>query len=79
MDEDGRTQGYDIALVRAVTRAVRVPVIASGGAGHPRHFVEVIREADADAVLAASIFHFRRYTVAQAKAELAAAGIPVRR
>jgi cyclase len=79
MDRDGHGDGYDLALTRAVTQTVRVPVIASGGAGHPRHFVEVIEHADADAVLAASMFHFRRYSIAEAKAEMAAARIPVRR
>lgn len=79
MDEDGREDGYDLALLRAVTSAVRVPVIASGGAGSPQHFVEAIREAEADAVLAASIFHFRKYSIAETKAYLAEHGIPVRR
>ncbi len=79
MDQDGREDGYDLALVRAVTAAVRIPVIASGGAGAPQHFVEAVREADADAVLAASIFHFRKYSIAEAKAFMAAHGIPVRR
>ena len=79
MDQDGQEHGYDLALTRAVTRAVRIPVIASGGAGHPRHFVEVISEADADAVLAASMFHFRRHSIAEAKAHMAASGIVVRR
>jgi cyclase len=79
MDQDGHEQGYDRMLTRAVTQAVQVPVIASGGAGHPGHFVDVIRDADADAVLAASMFHFRRHSIAEAKAQLAAAGIPVRR
>jgi imidazole glycerol-phosphate synthase subunit HisF len=79
MDQDGRERGYDLALTRAVTEAVRIPVIASGGAGHPRHFVDVIREADADAVLAASMFHFRRHSIAEAKAHMAASGIAVRR
>ncbi|HYM90813.1 MAG TPA: imidazole glycerol phosphate synthase subunit HisF [bacterium] len=78
MDQDGRGEGYDLALTRAVTRAVRVPVIASGGAGHPGHFVDAVREADADAILAASMFHYRRYSIAAAKAQLAGAGIPVR-
>ncbi len=78
MDQDGRGEGYDLALTRAVTRAVRVPVIASGGAGHPGHFVDAVREADADAVLAASMFHYRRHSIAAAKAQLAGAGIPVR-
>jgi cyclase len=79
MDQDGHEQGYDLALTRAVTQTVQVPVIASGGAGHPRHFIDAIRKADADAVLAASMFHFRRHSLAEAKAHLAAAGIPVRR
>lgn len=79
MDQDGQEHGYDLALTRAVTQAVRVPVIASGGAGHPRHFVEVIREADADAVLAASMFHFGRHGITEAKAHMAASGIAVRR
>ena len=78
MDQDGHEEGYDLALTRAITRAVRVPVIASGGAGHPRHFVEVIQQADADAVLAASMFHFRRHSIMEAKAHMAAAGVPVR-
>ncbi len=79
MDQDGHEQGYDLVLTRAVTEAVRIPVIASGGAGHPAHFVEVIREADADAVLAASMFHFRRHSITDAKAHMAASGIVVRR
>jgi len=79
MDEDGHEEGYDLALTGAVTDAVQVPVIASGGAGHPGHFVEVIRTADADAVLAASMFHFRKHTIGDAKTHMAAAGIPVRR
>ncbi len=78
MDEDGREDGYDLELLRAVTGAVRIPVIASGGAGGPQHFVDAIREADADAVLAASIFHFRKHNIADAKAYMAARGIPVR-
>jgi imidazole glycerol-phosphate synthase subunit HisF len=78
MDQDGRGEGYDLALTRAVTQALSVPVIASGGAGHPDHFVDAVREADADAVLAASMFHYRRWSIAQAKAHLARAGIPVR-
>jgi cyclase len=79
MDQDGQERGYDLALTRAITQAVRIPVIASGGAGHPRHFVEVISEADADAVLAASMFHFRRHSITEAKAHMAASGIVVRR
>jgi cyclase len=78
MDRDGRADGFDLDLVRAVTGTVRIPVIASGGAGRPCHFVEAVTEADADAVLAASIFHYRTYSIAAVKAAMAAAGIPVR-
>jgi len=78
MDQDGHEDGYDLELTRAITQAVGVPVVASGGAGHPRHFVEVVQKADADAVLAASMFHFRRHSIAEAKAHMAAAGVPVR-
>lgn len=77
MDRDGTADGYDLALTRAVSEAVDVPVIASGGAGELHHLVEAF-EAGADAVLCASIFHYGRHTVAEAKAHLAAAGIPVR-
>jgi cyclase len=77
MDRDGTSDGYDLPLTTAVSAAVDVPVIASGGAGELRHLVEALR-AGADAVLCASIFHYNRHTVAQAKAHLAAAGIPVR-
>jgi cyclase len=78
MDCDGVQDGYDIDLTRAVTRVVNVPVIASGGAGTLDHFAEVIIEADADAVLAASVFHFGTFTVAQVKEHMDRAGIPVR-
>lgn len=78
MDCDGTKDGYDIDLTRAITRAVNVPVIASGGAGELDHFAEVVIEADADAVLAASVFHFGTFTVEQVKRHMAAAGIPVR-
>jgi imidazole glycerol-phosphate synthase subunit HisF len=77
MDRDGTSDGYDLALTAAVGTAVDVPVIASGGAGELQHLVEAL-QAGADAVLCASIFHYNRHTVAQAKAHLAAAGIPVR-
>jgi cyclase len=77
MDRDGTNDGYDLALTRAVSEAVGVPVIASGGAGELEHLVQAL-QAGADAVLCASIFHYGRYTVAQAKSHLAAAGIPVR-
>jgi cyclase len=77
MDRDGTSDGYDLALTSAVSAAVSVPVIASGGAGELEHLTEAL-EAGADAVLCASIFHYGRYTIAEAKAHLAAAGIPVR-
>jgi imidazole glycerol-phosphate synthase subunit HisF len=78
MDKDGTKSGYDIALTRAVSDAVTVPVIASGGVGTLDHLVEGIRDGRASAVLAASIFHFGEQTIDDAKAALAAAGIPVR-
>jgi cyclase len=78
MDRDGTKDGYDIDLTRAVTRAVDVPVIASGGAGELDHFAEVVIEADADAVLAASVFHFGEFTIRQVKEAMAAQGVPVR-
>jgi cyclase len=77
MDRDGTSEGYDLELTRAVSEAVTVPVIASGGAGELDHLAAALR-AGADAVLCASIFHYGRHTVAEAKAHLAAAGIPVR-
>jgi cyclase len=79
MDRDGTKAGFDIALTRAIADAVRVPVIASGGVGTLDHLVEGIRDGHATAVLAASIFHFGTYSVGEAKARLAAHGIPVRR
>ena len=77
MDRDGTRAGFDLALTRAVSEAVSVPVIASGGVGTLDHLVEGVR-AGASAVLAASIFHFGDFTIGQAKAHMAAAGIPVR-
>jgi cyclase len=79
MDRDGTKSGFDIPLTRAVAEAVRVPVIASGGVGTLDHLVDGIRDGHATAVLAASIFHFGTYRVGEAKARLAACGIPVRR
>ena len=79
MDRDGVKNGYDLELLAAVSRAAPIPVIASGGAGSARHMVEAVRDGGADAVLAASIFHFGEVSIADAKAELAAAGLPVRR
>ncbi len=78
MDRDGTKDGYDLELTRAVAEVVNVPVIASGGAGTLDHLVEVIREGMADAVLAASIFHYGEFTIRQAKEHMAARGIPVR-
>jgi len=78
MDRDGTNIGYDIALTRAVADAVGIPVIASGGVGELRHLVEGVLEGGADAVLSASIFHYGHYSIAEAKAAMSAAGIPVR-
>jgi cyclase len=78
MNRDGTKAGYDIALTRAVADAVRVPVIASGGVGTLDHLVEGIRDGHATAVLAASVFHFGTYTIAEAKAHMAKAGVAMR-
>src|ERR1700754_4257630 len=79
MDRDGTRDGYDLALTRAISDAVPVPVIASGGVGNLDHLVDGVREGHASAVLAASIFHFGQHSVAEAHAALAEAGLPVRR
>jgi imidazole glycerol-phosphate synthase subunit HisF len=79
MDRDGTQRGFDIALTRAIADGVPIPVIASGGVGALDHLVEGVRDGHASAVLAASIFHFGTFRVAEAKAALKAAGIPVRR
>ena len=78
MDRDGTKQGFDIELTRAVADAIDEPVIASGGVGTLDHLVEGVRDGHASAVLAASIFHFGTHTIAEAKAHMAAAGVPVR-
>ena len=78
MDRDGTRNGFDLALVRAVSDAVEVPVIASGGVGNLHHLVEGVLQGHADAVLAASIFHYGEYTIRQAKAHMAEHGIEVR-
>jgi cyclase len=78
MDRDGTRAGFDLALTRAVSDAVPVPVIASGGVGTLDHLVEGVMIGGASAVLAASIFHFGDFTIAQAKAHMAAAGIAMR-
>ena len=78
MDRDGTGEGYDLELLRAITSAVRVPVVASGGAGDLDHFAEALDEGGADAVLAASRLHFGQLTIRQIKAHLAARALPVR-
>jgi imidazole glycerol-phosphate synthase subunit HisF len=78
MDRDGTEDGYELELTRAVSEGVEVPVIASGGAGQLDHLVEAVRRGGADAVLCASIFHYGRHTVREAKRRMAEAGIPVR-
>jgi cyclase len=79
MDRDGTKSGFDLALTRAVVDAVPIPVIASGGVGNLDHLADGVQQGGADAVLAASIFHYGEFTVAQAKARMAERGIPVRR
>ena len=78
MDADGQLAGYDVALTRTISKAVPVPVIASGGAGNLEHLHQAFTEGSADAVLAASIFHFGTYSIEQAKEYLAQRGVPVR-
>lgn len=78
MDADGTKQGYDIALTRAVSETVHVPIIASGGAGELSHFYEVLSKGKADAVLAASLFHFGQFTIPQVKTYLKEKALPIR-
>ena len=78
MDRDGTREGYDLELTRAVSSAVRIPVIASGGVGNPRHILEAFTKGRADAALAASIFHYRQYTIAEVKEYIWQEDIPVR-
>jgi len=78
MDCDGTKKGYDIELTRTISQALTIPVIASGGAGTLEHLLEVLEKGKADAVLAASIFHFREYTVRETKEYLQSKGVPVR-
>ncbi|MHB8850689.1 MAG: HisA/HisF-related TIM barrel protein, partial [Acidithiobacillus ferriphilus] len=78
MDRDGTGVGFDLALTRAVSDTVPVPVIASGGVGEIQHFAEGIQQGHADAVLAASVFHFGQFRISEVKAQMAEAGIPVR-
>ncbi len=78
MDRDGTKSGFDLELTRAIADAVAVPVIASGGVGTLDHLVDGVKKGHATAVLAASIFHFGTFTIGEAKAHMAAAGIPMR-
>ena len=78
MDRDGAKTGYDLGLLRAISSAVGVPVIASGGAGNAEDLIAGVRDGGADAVLAASIFHFGEISVGEAKRAMAAAGLPMR-
>src|SRR6266571_4535434 len=78
MDEDGHQRGYDLALLRTISESVPVPVVASGGAGKPEHLYDAIVEGKADAVLAASIFHFGQYRIREVKEYLARRGLPMR-
>ena len=78
MDRDGAMNGFDLKLLKAVSTAVDIPVIASGGAGNATHLVEAVKEGGADAVLAASIFHFGELSISEAKRAMAAAGVSVR-
>ena len=78
MNADGTTEGYDIEMTAAVSDAVKIPVVASGGAGSPQHMLDVLTRGHADAALAASIFHFGTYTVGQVKEFLAEHGVAVR-
>ena len=78
MNADGTKEGYDCEMTAAISSAVTIPVVASGGAGNPDHMLHVLQEGQADAALAASIFHFREYSIAEVKTYLAQNGIPVR-
>ena len=78
MDRDGTKNGFDLALTRAISDAVSVPVIASGGVGNLQHLVDGVLEGGADAVLAASIFHFQEYSISDAKQYMAERGVEVR-
>jgi imidazole glycerol-phosphate synthase subunit HisF len=78
MDCDGTKEGYDLEMTAAVSEAVAIPVVASGGAGRPEHLADALLAGKADAALAASIFHFGEYTIRQTKQILADRGVPVR-
>jgi imidazole glycerol-phosphate synthase subunit HisF len=78
MNADGTKEGFDLEMTAAVSDAVHIPVVASGGAGSPKHMLDVLKRGHADAALAASIFHFREYSVGQVKQYLHEHGVPVR-
>lgn len=78
MDGDGTKEGYDVSLTRAISESVNIPVIASGGAGQPEHFVAALTDGGAAAALAASLFHFRELSIQHVKEHVAAAGVPIR-
>ena len=78
MNSDGTTEGYDIEMTAAVSDAVKIPVVASGGAGSPQHMLDVLTTGHADAALAASIFHFGKFSVGQVKQFLSQHDVPVR-
>ena len=78
MDSDGTKDGFDLEITRAVADAVRIPVVASGGAGSPHHMFEAVTEGGASAALAASIFHYGEYTIDETKRYMAERGVPVR-
>jgi cyclase len=78
MDRDGTREGYDLEMTAAVSRAVRIPVVASGGAGAPEHLADAVQQGGADAALAAGIFHFGKCTIREVKELFAIRGIPVR-
>jgi cyclase len=78
MDRDGTKDGYDLEITAAVSQAVSIPVVASGGAGRPEHLADAVQIGKADAALAASIFHFGEYTIQETKRLMASRGIPVR-
>ncbi|MEM1447399.1 MAG: HisA/HisF-related TIM barrel protein, partial [Planctomycetota bacterium] len=78
MDADGMKTGYDLEITKAIGEAVDVPIVASGGCGSPQHMIDVLTQTRADAALAASIFHYGEYTIAETKQALADAGLPVR-
>ncbi len=78
MDRDGTKDGYDLDLTKAISNAVTIPVIASGGAGHPHHFLEALTKGDADAALAASVFHYKEFTIEEVKEYLWQHDVPIR-